>query len=774
VTKVSEKSSVRVTEASAVRSQANPGLGARYPLVAVPVPLGRAFSYRVPDSWTRVPQPGQRVLCEFGRRKVMGVVLEVRSEPPADVPSEKLKPLLSILDDEPALSAELLSFLTELGDYYLAPIGEVLRLALPSVERALVGATDRRLLDDARVHAVGKLVQVAVPIAEAVPKAPLTGKAKLVFELLQETGATPIATLEQTHKSARAAVNRLVERGLVRVEQRPRQGDPFFADIARDAPPQLNEHQERATKAIIDALGRGQKAGFLLEGITGSGKTEVYLHAVAECLAQGKSAIVLVPEIALTPQLVGRFRARLGDCIAVLHSGLSEVERTRMWRRLRDGELNVAVGARSALFAPVARLGLLCVDEEHDSSFKQDEGIRYHGRDMALLRAHRADAVCVLGSATPSLLSEALALKGRLTRLVLPERAHHAASLPDVEVVDLRRTGPGPSGSRLLSVTLHRAIEQTLLDKQQSILFLNRRGYAPSLLCDDCGKALVCPNCSVALTAHRSGRQRLCCHYCDYTAFAPPVCAACGSSELSLEGAGTERIESLLASSFPNARIARLDRDVARGLQSEAILDKMRAGEIDILVGTQMVTKGHDLPEVTLVGVLNADALLSMPDYQASERTFQLLVQVAGRAGRAGKRGRVLIQTRNPDHAAIRFALAHDHAAFVRHELAQRREARYPPFVRLIMVRVDAIDEQLAKSTADRLAAWASRQLSAPAELLGPSPAPLERLKNRYRYRFLLRGSGRGPLYEVAHRIKNCDVDRRVRVHVDVDPVNML
>jgi primosomal protein N' (replication factor Y) len=458
----------------------------------------------------------------------------------------------------------------------------------------------------------------------------------------------------------------------------------------------------------------------------------------------------------------------------VLHSGLSELERTRMWRRLRDGELAVAVGARSALFAPVLGLGLLCVDEEHDGSFKQDEGVRYHGRDMALLRAHRAGAVCVLGSATPSLASEALAQRGRLTRLLLPKRAHQSATLPAVEVVDLRRTGPGPSGSRLLSVTLHRALEQTLAEGQQSILFLNRRGYAPSLLCEACGKALVCPNCSVALTAHRSGRQRLCCHYCDYTAFATPSCAACGSKELSLEGAGTERIESLLQSSFPQARIARLDRDVARGLESEAVLDRVRAGEVDILVGTQMVTKGHDLPEVTLVGVLNADALLSMPDYQAAERTFQLLVQVAGRAGRADKRGRVLIQTRNPDHAAIRCAVGHDHAAFVRHELGERREARYPPFVRLIMVRVDALDEQLAKTTADKLASWASRQLPPGAELLGPSPAPLERLKNRYRFRFLLRSSKRAPLYEVAHRIASRDVDRRVRVHVDIYPVNML
>jgi primosomal protein N' (replication factor Y) (superfamily II helicase) len=713
------------------------------------------------------------VLCEFGRRKLVGVVLELTSAPPDGVSPAKVKPLLSVLGEEPALPSELLTFLRELSTYYLAPVGEVLRLALPALERSEVEHVDPALRD-ANLHAVGKLVQFAVPVAGAELTPKTSPKARLVLETLKADGAMPLSELEIRHKGARAAVTRLVALGLAIVEKRAREADPFFGELVRDVPPQLNQRQATAVANIVRALAESRPAGFLLEGVTGSGKTEVYLHAVARCLEGNGSAIVLVPEIALTPQLVSRFRARLGDCIAVLHSGLSELERTRMWQRLRRGELRVAVGARSALFAPVSGLSLVCVDEEHDGSFKQEEGVRYHGRDMALLRAHRAGAVCVLGSATPSLASENLVRQGRLERLELPERAHATSTLPEIEVIDLRRFGAGPTGSPLLSLPLHRAIQATLDEKQQTILFLNRRGFAPSLVCEDCGGALVCPNCSVALTFYRSGRERLCCHYCDHVAYAIPVCATCGSRRMLEEGAGTERIESLLARGFPSARIARLDRDVARGLEGETILERMRQGEVDILVGTQMVTKGHDLPDVTLVGVLNADAALTMPDYQASERTFQLLVQVAGRAGRRERPGRVLIQTRTPEHAAIRHAQKHDHASFVREELSQRRDARYPPFVRLIMVRVDALDERLAKSTVEKLVRVVTARPLAGVEVLGPSPAPIERVRNRFRFRFLLRGNKRPPLYEAAHRVANAEVDRRVRVHIDVDPVNML
>ena len=480
------------------------------------------------------------------------------------------------------------------------------------------------------------------------------------------------------------------------------------------------------------------------------------------------------PEIALTPQLVGRFRARLGERIAVMHSGLGDADRHAMWKALRSGEVKVAVGARSALFAPVERLALICVDEEHDGSFKQEEGVRYNARDMALLRAHRAGAVTVLGSATPSLASELGVREQRLERLLLPERARASAVLPRVELIDLRRVGAGPSGHRLLSLPLHRALEQTLEQKGQAILFLNRRGFAPSLLCEACGKVVECPSCAVALTLHRSGRPRLACHYCDHSTPLVDRCPGCGSGRLSEEGAGTERIEQALAEAFPGARIARLDRDVAAGAKSEKVLDRMRRREIDVLVGTQMVTKGHDLPDVTLVGVLNADAALAMPDFRAAERAFHLLVQVAGRAGRGDVPGKVLIQTWQPEHPAVALAANHDVARFVERELADRRELGYPPYRRIALVRVDALHEARAREAAERLAQLARKHAAHEVEVLGPAPAPLPRLRNRYRFRFMVRSDDRAKMRPVLLAVARAAVDRAVRVAIDIDPVNML
>ncbi|EYF00439.1 Helicase PriA essential for oriC/DnaA-independent DNA replication [Chondromyces apiculatus DSM 436] len=606
----------------------------------------------------------------------------------------------------------------------------------------------------------------------------------------------------------------------------------------------------------------------MLFGVTGSGKTEVYLRAIATCLAQQRGALVMVPEIALTPQVVARFRARFGDALAVLHSGLSDADRHAMWSSLRRGDVRVAIGARSALFAPVPDLGLIIVDEEHDGSFKQEEGVRYHARDMALLRAQRAGAVCVLGSATPSLESVALVRRGKLTELRLPERAHREASLPDVQLVDLRKFGAGPTGDKLISLPLHRAIEQALAAKDQIILFLNRRGFAPSVVCDACGTVETCAQCSVALTYHRgrfrlpppapraglddlprpksppqrapklargetaelpgllsamtpspaathgpprpripvsppaSGAHdarsphsphsphsleedtvlrggRLRCHYCDYSGPLPERCSTCNAPALVLEGLGTERLEALIAESFPEARVGRLDRDVAGADKTEAILASMRSGEIDILVGTQMVTKGHDLPSVTLVGVVNADAALSIPDFRAAERGFQLLVQVAGRAGRRDRPGKVLIQTRNPGHPAVSFAAAHDVEGFLTRELADREEVGYPPFARLALIRVDAPDEQVARDAIGKLAAQARTSpegLARRVDVLGPSAAPIAKLRGRFRFRVLLRAAERGPLRAAVAAVMAVkdDVDRSVRVVIDIDPVAML
>jgi primosomal protein N' (replication factor Y) len=478
--------------------------------------------------------------------------------------------------------------------------------------------------------------------------------------------------------------------------------------------------------------------------VTGSGKTEVYLRAIDEVRRMGRGALLLVPEIALTPQLVGRFRARFGDEIAVLHSGLTARQRDDAWQALRRGRVQVAIGARSALFAPVAHLGLIVVDEEHDPSFKQDDGFRYHARDMALLRAQYAGAVCILGSATPSIETYHRANKGRIRLLSLPTRAT-GATMPKVEVVDLRRHRKGPTGHALLSGPLHSAINRCLESGHQAIIFLNRRGFAPSVRCVACGAVAECPACSVALTEHRA-QGVLRCHYCDFQRAVAVPCASCAGTEYRRLGVGTEQLERAVEEGFPKARVARLDRDTASGEGVEVVLDRLRRGEIDVLVGTQMVTKGHDIAGVTLVGVALADQSLAFPDFRASERTFQLLAQVAGRAGRADTPGEVVFQTFQPDHPAVRLAAGHDYEGFYDEEIRAREEVGYPPFARLVSVRVHAGSEADARSATQLLADTARQHQSVrdgAVQVLGPAPAPLPRLRGRYHYRLLLKSPDR-------------------------------
>lgn len=739
--------------------------------VAVPVPLGQALTYRVPAEWAHRCKRGMRVLCTLRQRTVIGVVVDLGPEAPG-IAEDKIKPLAALVDEQPVLTEELLDFLIELSRYYLAPIGEVLRLALPAVERTQ--DTDPGLFD-AKAKIVGRMLQRVTRAAPPPGSADtLKGKAAQVW-LALEQGPLLLKDLEQQLGGTRAVVKRLAAQGWLHLDTITQLSDPFFdAAITRDTPPVLTEAQQAAVDTINAAIDTGTRKSFLLHGVTASGKTEVYLHVVQRCMQSGRGALVLVPEIALTPQLVGRFRARLGDAIAVIHSALSETERHQMWKRLRSGELRVAVGARSALFAPVMNLGLICVDEEHDSSFKQEEGVRYHARDMALWRAHRVGGQCVLGSATPSLTSIALAQRHVLEKLVLPARARKAATLPKVEIVDLRRNLEGPTGDRLLSWPLIRALEKTIATREQAILFLNRRGFAPSLICDDCGEILRCPDCSVALTVHRKGRPRAVCHMCDYHSTIPERCPQCKSARLSEEGAGTERIEAALAAHFPQARIARLDRDVAAGAKSEAVLDRMRRGEIDVLVGTQMVTKGHDLPDVTLVGVLDADAALSVPDYRAAERAFQLLVQVAGRAGRGERQGQVIVQSRQPESPIIHYALQHDVNGFIAYEMDQRSALLYPPYTRLALVRFEGLNEQQVIREAARVAQIIKRAALPGVRITGPAPAPILRIRNRWRHRFLLKSADRPRLREALLLVSRTEVDRRVRVILDVDPMNML
>ena len=742
--------------------------------VALPVPVARAFTYLVPVRLAGRARPGTRVVCPFGSRRLVGVVLRTHEgkAPPG------AKSLADVVDDGgPTVPEDLLDFLRELARYYLAPIGEVVRLALPPVERHVEEATQEPTLFPTKaVGLSARLVRWAVANDGVLADAALRGQALAVWSHLVVAREGEVARLVETWKNARAAVATLVAAGLVRVEERAAVADAFFAEaVPHEPPPELTVAQRAATASIESALLRDTPSTFLLHGVTGSGKTEVYLSAIAAARANGRGALVLVPEIALTPQLVARYRGRFGDDVAVLHSGLTARERHGMWTRLHGGELDVAIGARSALFAPIRKLGLVIVDEEHDSSFKQEEGVRYHARDMAILRAHRASGVVVLGSATPSLESEYLTRSGRAEKLRLPGRAR-AQAMPKVERIDLRRMGAGPTGDKRLSLPLHRAIEDTLAKKEQAILFLNRRGFAPSVRCQSCGELAACPSCSVALTFHRRGGGTLACHYCGYTRPSTPRCTKCGKASLVLEGLGTEKLEETLAAAFPTARVARLDRDVATGKGVERILARVRAREVDLLVGTQMVTKGHDLPHVTLVGVINADAALSIPDFRAAERGFQLLVQVAGRAGRGDAPGRVLVQTYDPEQPAIVFAASHDVDGFIDRELKDREELGYPPFSRIVLVRVEAVVEADASHATAHLAE-AARHVGAPnVDVLGPAAAPLARLRNRFRYRVMLRSKDRKALRTVlaALELARADLPSKVRVAFDVDPMQLL
>jgi primosomal protein N' (replication factor Y) len=598
--------------------------------------------------------------------------------------------------------------------------------------------------------------------------------AALLAHLAAAGGPVAVEALRAGDPAVSGRLRTLASRGLVVMEARERRRDPFADRPAAPHPePELNLDQANAVMVLTAALREGGFRPYLLDGVTSSGKTEVYLRVIREALRRGRSAIVLVPEISLTPQLAARFRARFPDGLAVLHSGLTDGQRQDEWRRVRRGEARVVVGARSALFAPVSDLGIIVVDEEHDPSFKQEEGLRYHARDLALVRGQQAGVPVILGSATPSLESGYGVEKGRLTRLRLPRRAT-PQPLPDVEVVDLRTYQLDAEG--ILSAPLHQALGETLAAGRQAIMFLNRRGFSPIVLCQACGQPVRCRDCSVSLTYHKR-RRLLVCHYCGHERAVPPACPTCSAERLDPLGLGTERVEEVLRERFPAARVGRLDRDTARGSRLQAILDATAAGDLDVLVGTQMVTKGHDFPGVTLVGVIDADRALHLPDFRSAERTFQLLSQVAGRAGRGTEPGRVIIQTHSPEHHAIRCAQAHDHAAFHAAELRFRAELGYPPVGHLVGCRVEGADEAEVVAGAHALAARLRAAAPSDVTVLGPAEAPLARLRGKTRWQILLRSLRRPALHEVArvavaHRTDG--LPRTLRLIVDVDPQSML
>ncbi len=720
--------------------------------VAVPSPLYSHFDY-LPPAGDAVPlDPGVRVRVPFGRRSMVGIVLGTADR--ASVAHDKLKRIEAVLDDKPALPPRLLVLLSWAAGYYHHPVGEVMSAALPQWLRAGRAA-------QAPGIAVWRAAAGADP--EALKRAP--ARRRILEALLAAPDgldAEALAALSPRSSEALRALDRL---GLVTRTRRPCL--PPYPGLAEPGP-ELNADQRAAADAVIAALD-GYR-GFLLHGITGSGKTEVYLKVAREVKARGRQVLVLVPEIGLTPQLVARFEQRLGLRVAVLHSGLSDAMRYCAWHEAAAGNVTVVLGTRSAVFTPMPGLGLIVVDEEHDPSYKQQDGFRYSARDLAVLRGAREGIPVVLGSATPSLESVHHARTGGYRLLSLPERTG-ASVLPVVRLLDLRNLVLDDG----LSHPLRAAIAERLSRGEQSLLFLNRRGFAPAWLCRDCGRAAACHRCDARLTYHHA-RRRLICHHCGATERLPESCPSCGASEARALGEGTERIEQAISKIFPTARVVRLDRDVIHGKGAlEERLARVHAGEADILVGTQMLSKGHDFPNVTLVGVVNADQGLYSADFRAPERLMQQILQVAGRAGRADKPGEVLIQTWHPGHPLFAALVNHDYDSFLSYELNERREAGFPPHRFLALLRAESPGNGAALEFlhAARALAGAPEDV----EIMEPAPAPMEKRAGRFRAQLLVQAANRKPLHVFLDRfvrdIAALKAARRVRWSLDVDPGEM-
>lgn len=695
-----------------------------------------------------------RVQVPFGRRSAVGVIVRLGPGEGTD-----LKDLSRCLDETPLLDSALIRLLRWAADYYHHPVGQVVKNALPG-----------------GLMNLGKQVEIATELQFCrinPERQPQGQRQQQILAWIEERGGAGAGQIRAEFPSPTSVLKRLVELECLKQTEGERLRDPFLLEpVPEDSPLTLNEHQCEAVEQIRRQLEKQEFHTFLLHGVTGSGKTEVYQRAVADCLARGRQALILVPEISLTPQLVARFRARFepqGERIATLHSGLSAGERYDAWRSIRRNEVGIVIGARSAVFAPLPALGLIIVDEEHDASYKQSEGFRYHARDLALVRGQQQQCPVVLGSATPSLASYFRSEQGSFTRLLLPERVH-AGAMPEVQLVDLRTE----LLEGLLAVPLISAINQALEQRQQVLLLLNRRGFAPFLLCTDCGTSFRCPNCEITLTYHQRQR-RMICHYCDYHDQVPEECPACRGLHIMPQGAGTERLEEDLGTLFPKARVARMDRDTTRTKGShQRIIRQMMDERVDILVGTQMIAKGHDFPNVALVGVLGADSLLNMPDFRSAERSFALLTQVAGRAGRALGGGKVFIQTYHPEHFALTCAAAQDFDDFYRQEFPYREELGYPPCGHLINLIFSGNNVDQVRTAATALGRRLI-SLAAEVEVLGPSPCPLTRLRGKFRYQILLKSPLRPPLRRLLVQLEAeiSKFPRQVSIHIDIDPLDM-
>ncbi len=733
-----------------------------YADVAVNRPVRCEFTYGVPDELVTRVARGMRVAVPFGPKREVGVVVGLSDEPSG---KGRAKAIADLLDEETLVGEDLLALTKWMASEYACSWGEALLAVLP--------AALKREKGEARVVVVSVAPGVGErELAEIEVRWPR--QHRLLRTLLEIGGPIERRELERRLNLSDSPARSLARRGWVTIERVAREDDLMAGASDRVRPERLTERQRTAVDAMLAPLEDGRHAGFLLEGVTGSGKTEVYLALIERALELGRGAIVLVPEIALTPQTVGWFRSRFAD-VAVLHSRMTDAQRLRMWRRVSRGEARVVVGARSAIFAPVSDLGVVVVDEEHEPSFKQSSVPRYHARDVAMRRAREASAVCVLGSATPSLESWRAAREGRLTSLGLPERIG-GHGLPPVEVIDMRSqpvlVEKGVS-TRLFSRRLAGLLRAGLARGEQSILFQNRRGFSPVLWCSGCKETVRCDTCDVGLTWHRRIR-RLVCHICCEERPAPSHCPTCTKPGLHQLGAGSERVEQELSLLLPEARVERMDSDtMRRRVDYERTLDAFGRGDVDVLVGTQMIAKGLDFPRVTLVGIINADGALHLPDFRAAERTFQLISQVAGRAGRGELAGRIIVQTTVPEHPAVVRAASHDFTGFAEAEDELRAELGYPPHGRLVRVLIEDTAAELVTEAADRCAA-ALRAVEG-AVVLGPAPAPIAMMRGRHRHHLIVKTAeadtldrARAVLVELSAGL------RRPRLVIDVDPVSVL
>ena len=733
-------------------------------------PVDRVFSYRIPPRLRGRLTPGQRVRVPLGRGNTPAIGYCVGIEPRAEVEPGRVKDVLEVLDDPPLIDAAMLDLTRWMARYYACTWGQALDAVVPAGVKKQAGTRVAVFLtvpDEVRLG----VESLGLP----------TKQAEALAILARADSPLTVPDLCRLAHCASGPIHALRQKGLIhtvrrRIDKIPAPPEPHPGPEADRPPPPLTGDQAAVLNRLRPAIAADGFAAFLLHGVTGSGKTEVYLSAIEATVARGREAIVLVPEISLTPQTIRRFRRRFPK-VAVLHSHLSDAERHRHWRSIASGEVQVVVGARSAVFAPTRRLGLIVIDEEHEGTFKQETTPRYHARDVAVKRAQLEGVPVLLGSATPALETWRNAELGRYERLSLPRRVEDRP-MPEVALIDLRGEKPEPGKPiGALSMPLRQAMTRALDDGGQVILLLNRRGFHTFILCPKCGHVLKCDACDVALTHHK-GKRRVLCHTCDAERDPPAACPACRNAALHYGGIGTERLEREVKEAFPAAVIRRMDSDTMRTPGShEQVLAAFKAGEVQILLGTQMIAKGLDFPSVTLVGVVNADTGLHLPDFRAAERTFQLVAQVAGRTGRGDRPGRVLVQTFCPDEPAIAFAKAHDYLGFVEGELHHRLARGFPPYSRLVRIIVRGPDESAARRYLDEVARTLTAAIppGQPIRILGPAPAPIVKIRDLFRFHLQLRAPSPKPLQDLLHAVlPQLDPPAPIELAIDVDPVSLL